>query len=324
MTDTKEQAMAKDNLIFLCEVGSRMYGTDTPESDIDMAGIFIPDPEYVLGLRRCEQVEWKSNPSHSGRRNTSEDSDKVFYSLPKFIHLAMGCNPNILELFFNSKYEFPPWGTKYAGRLLHSRHLFLSQKIRNTFLGYAHGQRQKLVTKKDRMDAIRIAREKVKDVVPPSHMLEERVLEHPLTVQGQDGSFYHVFEKGTNCFNVVKKLDDMEQEYGLRTRSIEEFGYDTKFAMHLIRILLEGTWLLSGNMFQFPIKGKALDTLKEIRAGYWPLKRVIDYADYLRVEAEDITSPLPEGPDVDAIEKLQMELFEDFWTEPAYKERRKA
>ena len=64
-----EERMAQRNLILRSPAGSNLYGTATPESDRDEVGIFIPDPEYVLGLKVCEQVEHKTNSSASGRRN---------------------------------------------------------------------------------------------------------------------------------------------------------------------------------------------------------------------------------------------------------------
>ena len=111
--------------------GSHAYGTDTPESDIDIRGIFVPNREYVLGTRRVEQVEGKP--------------DTVMYALQKYIALARNANPNILELLFapaDCYLEVRPLGA----RMIESRNLFLSRKARFTYSGYAYSQLKRIET----------------------------------------------------------------------------------------------------------------------------------------------------------------------------------
>ena len=73
----EEQLMAKKNLIYKTIVGSKLYGTFTEDSDTDYIGVFVPDKDYVLGIKRCEQVEDKTNPSSSVKANTKADVDSV-------------------------------------------------------------------------------------------------------------------------------------------------------------------------------------------------------------------------------------------------------
>ena len=142
-----EQKMAEKNLIMKVMVGSHLYGTETENSDKDFMGIFIPDRDYVLGIKKVEQVEIRTNPTNSGHRNTSADTDTVLYSLPKFIHLASQNNPNIVELFFAPEKNIV-FDTPYGKRLREAYASFISKKVKHTFMGYAFSQKQKLMYKR--------------------------------------------------------------------------------------------------------------------------------------------------------------------------------
>jgi predicted nucleotidyltransferase len=145
--NTHEQRMSQDNCIFLARVGSQMYGTNTKLSDDDFTGIFMPDREYAgLGIKNINHVEYRTNPTGSGKRNTKEDRDCILYSLKQWVTLALNNNPNTLELFFAPEKCImqisPVWE-----KLRANKHLFLSLKIYHSFRGYAHAQRMRLKLK---------------------------------------------------------------------------------------------------------------------------------------------------------------------------------
>lgn len=244
-----EQKMAQDNLILKVLVGAHLYGTNTALSDKDYMGIFIPDKDYVMGTRRCEQVEIRTNPSSSGIRNKSTDTDTVLYSLPKFIHLAANNNPNIVELFFiptNSITYINQWG-ELLGM---SAPAFISKKVKHTFLGYAYSQKQKVLTKK------------------------------PI---------------------------------GNRTEYIEKYGFDVKFASHIIRLLSEGIQLLVEGKITFPLSNN--NYIRDIKEGKVPLEKIL--ADSERIEAlveqAYVNSTVRNTPDLEKINRLQVHMLESFW-----------
>jgi len=119
------------NTIFLCVHGSHAYGSNTPESDIDIRGIAIPPRDYMLGFtKNFEQATFKFN-------------DITIFGLKKFFQLAAAGNPNVLELLFVNKDEVIRT-SKFADLLIENRHLFLSKKIRYSMEGYAHSQLKRL------------------------------------------------------------------------------------------------------------------------------------------------------------------------------------
>jgi predicted nucleotidyltransferase len=126
--------------------GSHLYGTNTKDSDKDYVGVFMPDEKELLGLKSKDIIEERTNPSSSGKKNTPDDVDCVWYSLHKFCELARQNNPNIIELFYapdRNVIECTPTGKI----LLNHRGLFLSKRCYDTFKGYAESQRKRLEAK---------------------------------------------------------------------------------------------------------------------------------------------------------------------------------
>lgn len=85
---TIEELQAKDIIVFECLSGSHAYGLNTPNSDVDIKGVFILPEEDYFGLNEVEQVN-------------DEKNDVVYYELKRFMALLSKSNPNILELLYS-------------------------------------------------------------------------------------------------------------------------------------------------------------------------------------------------------------------------------
>ena len=146
----KEQEMALENIIYKIRIGSNLYGTYIKDSsDEDFSGVFVPEKDYVLGIKMVEQVSL-SQKSSKTIRNQVGDVDYVLYALPKLIQLLIGNNPNIIEFLYVPK-SCVVYSSEWSNRLIENRHLFLSKKAYHTFTGYAYSQRRKLEVKRENM-----------------------------------------------------------------------------------------------------------------------------------------------------------------------------
>ena len=87
-------------VILKVRAGSHLYGLNTPESDEDFMGVFIPSDEDLLGLINVKQVNNSTKSSSVNTRNTKDDIDDVMYALPEFLKLLLANNPNIVETLF--------------------------------------------------------------------------------------------------------------------------------------------------------------------------------------------------------------------------------
>ncbi len=232
-----EKALALRRTVYLVRAGSHAYGTALPGSDLDVRGILLPPREWLLGLREVEQFE--------GRR-----PDVVIYAARKFFRLALAGNPGVLEQLFVEEKDVL-FATPLGRAVREGRHLFLSQKLYNPFVGYATSQLKQMTAR--------------------------------------DGRGHDV----------------------TRTDLIAEHGYDTKAAMHLIRLLRMGAEVLATG--ELRTRRPEAGFLLEIRAGRLGLEEVLALAEELRAEVDAALarSPLPPEPDVAAAEELLCRLHEE-------------
>jgi predicted nucleotidyltransferase len=128
--------------IFVALSGSHGYGLNRPDSDYDYRGVFIAPKKYYLGFDSIEQKDkgWDEPgifPFLDGNQDT------VIYELRKILHLLAGANPNVLELLWLREY---PVLTDVGKYLIDRRQVFLSKKVKHTYVGYAFAQIKKMET----------------------------------------------------------------------------------------------------------------------------------------------------------------------------------
>jgi predicted nucleotidyltransferase len=71
--------------------------------------------------------------------------DSTIYSFKKFFALAADCNPSIIDLLFTKDSEII-WSDYYGDELREAAPLFLSQRVRYSFTGYATSQLKRIYT----------------------------------------------------------------------------------------------------------------------------------------------------------------------------------
>lgn len=118
-----------DRVIYSCIVGSRAYGLDRGDSDIDRRGIHLAPAELEWSLYGVpEQLE-------------NRDTEECYWEMKKFIVLALKANPNILECLYTPMIEK---SSPIADELLARREVFLSKLVYQTYNGYVMSQFKKL------------------------------------------------------------------------------------------------------------------------------------------------------------------------------------
>src|ERR1017187_3980391 len=116
-------------IIYRCIVGSRAYGLDNDDSDIDRRGIYLAPADLQWSLFGAPE-QFEDNATQS-----------CYWELQKFLIMALKANPNILECLYSPMVEkITPLGED----LLALRTAFLSQMIFQTFNGYAMSQFKKI------------------------------------------------------------------------------------------------------------------------------------------------------------------------------------
>ncbi len=256
-TTNEVQQIAMNGTILSIIAGSTLHGLDVAgQDDLDLMGICIEPPEYVIGLKRFEQYVERTRsdgtPQPEGARSGHGDRDLVIYSLRKWAKLAAKGNPTTLLPLFAPRPHITH-GTSEGFDLRRNRHLFITKQAGERFMGYLLGQRSRLL--------------------------------------GERGG--------------APKRPEL----------IEQYGYDTKFAMHATRLALQGIELMSRGQITLPMPGSEQMECMDIRLGRTSEERVLERLEFLerllRVATDEST--LPEHPDMDAINALLIELYQGHW-----------
>jgi hypothetical protein len=327
--------MEQGRLIFKLRTGSHLYGLNHPESDEDFGGVFIPKSEYILGLKRVEEVDNSTKSSTAGHRNTADDVDDKVYALPKYLHLALENNPNIVEFFFatpeNILVNSPEWQSLVAGR----SHI-VSQKIYHTFKGYAFSQKKKLTVKSERFTSLA----KGLDWIEESFTPEERnrddipISETDATQLNSMLKYYknlryncESFHLGMSIKMIYEHLKTEYDTYGWRvhTKTFETLGYDVKFGYHLIRILSEAVDLLATGELHYPISGQAREDILAVREAKLDLPELLALYEKYEKMADEVyaTTKLPKKPDFDWANNWLIDVLRKSIAEELDEEERK-
>lgn len=308
------------NKILEIKSGSHLYGLNNENSDEDYIGIFLAPIDYHLGLKKVEQVDLSIKSKLSNGRNSKEAIDRTFYELKRFVKLSLDNNPNILEVLFVDKKNIV-FINEYGKRLLALKQHFLSKKVIKTFLGFANSQKRKLETKAKNITILIEARKFLQKyswnegIILPE-LKNELEFEYFFKLKAKD--IYSIGEyqinKNITVKEAIKKITEIIECSTNRKELIEKFGYDTKFAYHLVRILLELEEIITTNNLIFPLQHKEL--LFNIKSGKMELKDLIllieQLEERINVLKESDKNILKEKPNYDIIEKELISIYYDF------------
>ncbi len=245
------------NVMYETLMGSMAYGVATDSSDRDIYGFCVPPKQEVFPhldgeipgfdepkqrFSQFQQAHIK-DPSAAGGKGI--EYDLTIYSIVRFLHLCLQCNPNMIDSLFTPR-DCVLHITAVGTMVRDARHLFLHKGCWLKFKGYAYAQMHKMRTK------------------------------NPI---------------------------------GKRTQVREEFGYDVKFAYHLVRLIGECEQILLHGDIDLR---RDREHLKAIRRGEVPEEDVLRWAADKERQLESLyhTSKLPDQADREGIRKLLLECLE--------------
>lgn len=317
-----EQIVEK-NKILEVNVGSFLYGTNVATSDVDRSGVFIPTISYYFGLDKVEECDLSFKSKLDNGRNDSDAIDRKFYEFKRFVKLSIENNPNIIEQVFVNK-ENIVFINDLGQALLDQRFNFLHKGLKDRFIGYAISQKKKMYVKRDNMCHIEEGIAILDKLTKKTYIAEQ--MGWLLDAKSRDGGWIfkdagnqHIqcgdihIQKNITVDRALEQLEDRKSKFSGRKEMVDEYGYDTKFAMHLIRLLLEGKELLETGDLKFPLKEKPL--LMDIRGGKYSIAEIDQMATEIEnsvTEAFD-KSDLPSKPRYDLLNTFCTETLQDFF-----------
>ena len=340
-------------LIYKVRVGSHAYGMNTPTSDEDFAGIFIPNEEYFFGLQSFDQ-----------QIEQTEEKDTTLYSLRKYTTLAVANNPNVLELLFVDKSDIL-YCHPVMFELRAIRRSFLSQKCAKTYLGYAQAQLHRIRSHQkwigQEVEAMKILEPAAVEGLITREWVAWRFGENMVTRLEQIGSLSYDWESdkrsemdrfleplkelGIVCpneedpkfwqdhksgkghvymkhlYDAAKKQRDqyvtwMAERNPARHEMELKFGYDTKHAAHLVRLLRTGYEILTeGDCL---VRRPDAAELLSIRQGAWSYDKICAYADEMIAKVQNLTKfAVPECPNYDTINDIIIDMTKEVLMSPS-------
>ena len=293
--------------IFASVVGSICYGTNTPESDVDIRGVAVmKDLSYYYGwLNKFNQYE-------------DNVEDTVIYDIRKAFKLMSDSNPNMLDLLYVDEKFFTKI-TPYWQTVLDNRDAFLSKKARHTYVGYAYAQLKKIKTSRSWLLNPPKKKPERADFGLPEHKLIDKGTAGAylwVLVNLLEGSIEHlnlsasakeeltnvnwiglaqskgITDETTDVIQDITGASDAwiesmkkEQSYNhaqqswnsysswkksrnnKRAELEKKFGYDTKHASHLVRLLRMGKEIMGEGKVK--VYRPDREELLAIRRGAW-------------------------------------------------------
>lgn len=340
------------HLIVKMFAGSHAYGTALPTSDIDFRGIFCADPINLLTpffpVREVVDVEEEDTKfyelSHYMKLclDCNPNLIELLWTNPEDI-VAYSPAYSLLRKhrkdFLSSKIAFTTTGYAIAQwKKLKSREKWLNNP-----------QPKDCPKQKDFVSLIQWFRD---DKIMPNNFSLELVKNNFFLVPYGSDAFGIYHSVGKQTFNEhdgsLKTQYEIEDRHKLpvpvaivkfnkqqwnqtkdnwtnywtwknnrnKIRGVmeEEFGFDGKNALHLVRLMRMGLEALRDG--EIIVKRPDADELISIRNGGWSYKEVVEYADYMDHEIRNVwykKTELPKKPDIKFAAKILMEVQEMIW-----------
>jgi RNA repair pathway DNA polymerase beta family len=318
------------NKIIEIKFGSHLYGTDTPASDLDFKGIYLPEARDII-LGRARHNVSTSRPKQEFERNTRDDIDTEIFSLAEFMRLLCDGQTVALDMFFSPESFHVFKGERYDifKTIYDNKDRLLSKGILS-FIGYARKQASKYGIKGSRVRAVKdtidflttldgtLLLREIRPQLRESGLFNDEFINY-VTGTDQNGGAVLYFEVCGRKFqltnsvkyslNVLNKIYD---EYGQRARLAEtNDGIDFKALSHAVRVNFEGQELLKTGFITFPCPNRQL--LLDIKTGRLPYKEVerIIEEGLRELEGAQANSSLRDEPDRQWVDDFIYGVYSD-------------
>lgn len=318
--------------------GSHLYGTSTPESDVDFKEIFVPPARDILIGNVKEHMS--KNTNNTSSKNTKDDIDHELYSLKYFFKLAADGETVALDMLHTPpelvvKSDLPDvW--KF---IQDNRSRFYTTNMKS-YLGYVRKQASKYGVKGSRLAALRDVlkvvnqipdqwvdyredgtqgqrRTKIADIkhrLPENEFCEWVFHNHEKT---GPQTFYTVlgrkYQTTLSLIELKQSLNKLDAEYGERARKAEaNEGIDWKALSHAYRAGYQLMEIYQTGDLAFPLREASI--IKLIKAGELPFKEVqelledtVDLVEVLAIQAAK--NGMPDKVDMKFWDKLVEEVY---------------
>lgn len=337
----------KSNLLVKHYAGSHAYGTSLPTSDVDFRGIFVADPEYVrtaffnteevkdtteedtvlFELRQFLRLAMDCNPNVVEslwvdeadiiHRHPAYDilraaryqmlSRKIAFTLTGYAASQLSRIKGHNKWITNPQTEEAPRQCDFMSLVIN----FTPEKVFK-FDSYSLRQGHRLVPYGGNVFGVYSS---------PTHDLFSDTFTLNTAYDGDThalGSPLFIVKFNEDVYKAAKVKWEQYWEWKKnrnKVRSVleEKFGYDTKHAMHLVRLLRMGVEVLTDG--ELHVRRPDAKDLLEIRDGKLSYEEVVKYGEDLDKQVMELvkTTTLPAKPDTKLAARLTLDVQEAMW-----------
>ena len=249
-------------IAMLCRFGSHLYGTNTPDSDTDYKGIFMPTKEMIL-LGKIPKSINNNKKKKEGEKNTSDDVDFELHSLHYFIELSCKGETAALDMLHVNDENLVIDSDIWTDIQL-QRNLFYTKNLK-AFVGYARRQAAKYGIKGSRLNT---AREFLDCIYDNPSDLKMETIWHTLPVN----EHARFIESNTNgimqyqiCGKIIQSTVTVEYAYDIIKRYYKQYGkraqqasnndgIDWKAVSHALRAAYQTQEIFTNGTITYPLK----------------------------------------------------------------------
>lgn len=311
------------NIILETKFGSHLYGLDTPNSDTDIKGIFLPTIDELLLGNYPKSIKHTTGKAH--QKNTKDDIDSEFYSLPYFIKLCMEGNTTALDMLHAT--ESSTIKTSEVWEDLKSKRRMFYTSSMQSLVGYARHQAAKYGLKGTRMASLEHVLNilnildwdidtRIMDIfmsLPTDEFCKASSTKLP---SGVTHTFYEICGKKyaftMKVHELHTRITDTLTQYGDRARLAQvNEGVDWKALSHALRAAYQMRSIYEDHDFEYPLKQTHF--IKLVKAGE------VDFSEVKRV-LEEVLARVEELAKVCNLPKHADKAYWDQWLLHVYKE----
>lgn len=303
--------------------GSHLYGTSTPESDLDYKSVHIPDADDIL-LQRVKGSICDKRPKGEGEKNFAGEVDEESYSLQRYLELLTQGQTVAIDMLFAPAPEHTSALWKH---IQNNREKLLTKKSA-AFVGYCRTQANKYGIKGSRVAAARIATDLFEGLVSDGKgttkvyewegALEHLAKENPEHIaivvyedekKGKTETYFECCNRKVPFTASVKLAHEIYSKvrdaYGQRAQLAEQNeGVDWKALSHAVRVGEEALELLGTGNITFPLaNAPQILAIKQGEIEYAVVAGMIEKLLFMVEQAAE-TSSLREEPDYEWIDEL--------------------
>jgi predicted nucleotidyltransferase len=322
-------------ILYKIKSGSHLYGLTTPNSDLDYVGVYIEDTvnEHLNIFNNKDEFDASVVSKLANGKNTSDAVDEKYFHIKKFLKLCADCNPNILELLFCPKDCIEYVDPLFKALILNHPEMFINQKLISRFIGYAKSQEQKSYTKSNNyllLEKFKLglenflyseSRKTIKDIATSEDFIDAfnnnfKVIEKHHTLTNIESVLILAemeFPFGLLIKEALQRVNDRFNRASHRVDGILINRYEPKFLSHTIRLLVEGSQLLTTQKIEFPLSGEDKKAIMDIKLGVTPIEDIPDVVNFYKnklqkLEEENINN-IPKNADYNKINEAYMSII---------------